>query len=230
MIESPRVAVCVPSGEDIKAEFATAMFKLIVQNKVPLTHIFNKVSSRISFNRNGLVEQALATDATHVLFIDADMVFPVDGLIRLLNHDLDIVGATASRRSDDDEAIGCTYDGSRLSVPSSPVKMLWMGLPFMLIKREVFEKMEAPWFAEPPWKLMAEVHGVEITPQITRKVLGHDAYLDGIVPEDQYFCMMAQKVGFDVWCDIELSMEMKHYGSKAYQIMKPEPFELKEAA
>lgn len=213
-----KVAVCYPSSDNVNAAFVTSMFKFIVKNKTPITRIINVVSSRIAFNRNGCIEQALETDATHILFIDADMVFPTNALEKLMAHDLDIVGATASRRGEDDDAIGFTFNGERLSVPSPPIKMLWMGPPFMLIKMDVFKKLKKPWFAEPPWWMMNPEYDINGT----LRVSGHEAFPECLVPEDQYFCLRAQQSGYDIWCDIELSLEMKHYGSKAYEIMKPQ--------
>lgn len=202
-----KVVVCFPSGEDIKVNFMSSLMGLLVTSKTKPIHVFGQSSSRIAYNRNSLVSRAKDSEATHILFIDADTEFPGDGLDRLLKFDRDIIGATASKRSDsDNSAIGHTLSGELLSVPSAPVKMKWMGLPFMLVKIEVFNKLRQPWFAEPPWWMMG---------------IPEKKDDPGIVPEDEYFCIRALQANYDIYCDIELSMNMGHRGAKTFKIMRP---------
>lgn len=205
MITKPiSVAICYPSSDDVSSHFLLSLVKMLTRNTIPIATLANMASSRIAFNRNGLVELAKEANATHVLFIDSDTTFPATALERLLAHDRDIIGATASRRTDDNDAIGVTLDGERLKVPSPPVKMKLLGMPFMLIKMDVFEKLRKPWFAEPPRWMMGEEND------------------PGLMPEDEYFCYTAIQEGYDVYCDIELSMEIGHRGPKTFYIMKPQ--------
>lgn len=202
------IAIGFPSGENVNVQFTLSLISMLFKNPdIPIAGVLNCCSSRIAFNRNVIVMQAQAISPrpTHLLFIDSDMVFPPDSMRKLLSHDLDIVGATASRRNNDNNAIGTTLDGERLKVPSPPVKMRILGMPFMLIKMEVFDKIVYPWFAEPP--------------------SGEQGRLDlplGLVPEDEYFCSRAIAAGFDVHCDVELSMKMGHRGHHTFHIMPPE--------
>lgn len=209
MTARAKVAICIPSGEDIKVETHSAVLALVLANASIIAHVFNHSSSRIAYNRNALVERALKINPTHILFIDADMTFPRDSITKLLSHDLPIVGATASRRGEDDDAIGKTLDGGRLKIPSPPVKMQWLGMPFMLIHMDVIKKMKPPYFAEPPWWMMTP--NSDPCPETP-----------GLVPEDEYFCIRARELGYDIWCDIELSMSIGHRGAKTYRIMKPQ--------
>lgn len=210
-----KIAVCFPSGDEVKTHFMLSVLGMMGNNSViPITTVANCNSSRVAFNRNNLVYQAKQSGATHMLFMDADMVFPNNALSRLVSYDLDIVGATASKRNDDGDAIGWTLDGSRLQIPSPLVKMKLLGMPFMLVNMKVFEKLRAPWFAEPPRFMM----------------LGENQEDEGIMPEDEYFCQAALKAEFDIWCDIELSMHMGHRGSKTYYIAKPQPEAISSAA
>jgi hypothetical protein len=204
LIKDVRVAVGYPSGELVSTQFMLHMVSMLMRNKIPLATFVNGSSSRIAFNRNAVVEMAQQAQATHLLFVDSDMTFPSDGLQRLFMHQRDIIGATASKRIEGkDDAIGVTLDESRLQIPSPPVKMKLLGPCFMLIRMEVFDKIRKPWFAEPPNWMIEEPGN------------------DGLMPEDEYFCYQAIKAGYDVWCDIELSMEIGHRGPKTYYIMRP---------
>ena len=68
-------------------------------------------------------------------------------------------------------------------------------MPFMLIKTSVFDKLEKPYFAEP--------------------INSEDRQL---IPEDNFFCMNALKAGFELWCDLGISMQLGHLGTKEYKI------------
>src|SRR3990167_133669 len=77
--------------------------------------------------RNNLVEKALKSDATHFLFVDADLIPPDGAVWKLFLLEADI--ATGVYFSKDDF--------------SKPIPHC-MG--FSLIRRSVFEKMTSPWF------------------------------------------------------------------------------------
>lgn len=197
----PNIAIGFPSGENVSAQFALHLANLTMKNTIPISVVANANSSRISLNRNMIVELAKQANSTHLFFIDADMIFPPDSLQILLNHDKDIIGATASKRSDEDnQAIGATLDNSPLHVPSSPVKMGFLGCCLMLIKMSVFDKLKKPYFCEPPNSMLKD---------------------DGIMAEDEYFCHNVIKAGIDIWCDPELSVHIGHRGAKTYYIKPP---------
>lgn len=194
-----RVMVAIPSGDLIQARTVSCLVALL-SNQMPDTQIFycNQISSRITENRNGLVKVAQEKSSTHILFVDADMIFPHTGLQTLLEHDKDIVGATACHRKEGEgHAIGIPLDQSKsFNFEKEPMtKMDIMGLPFTLIRMSVFEKLQKPYFAEP-----------------------FDQFGD-LVPEDNYFYINCRRAGFDIWCDNLLSMQMGHLGIKEYRII-----------
>lgn len=200
MAENLKICFGVPSPENLHYLFVNARDKMFAANKLPVTFI-NMVSSRIAFNRNMIVKHALENDCSHVLFVDADTIFPENGLERLLAYDLDIVGATTSKRKEGGIPAGEFLNKEE---PVKPLEeMVFIGCPFLLIKTSVFKVLEAPYFAEPPAKLL----GLEG---------------DRLVPEDEYFCLMAKQAGFRLWCDMKLSMELGHVGSKIYAMRKVE--------
>lgn len=190
----PNVAIGIPSGENVPALFMTHMSNLLMRNKIPISIFINVVSSRISYNRNSIIELAKNADSTHLFFIDSDMTFPPDSLKILIDHDKDIVGATAAKREESGEAVGLTIEGKKLTASSSLVRMLYMGPCLMLIKMEVFDKLKQPYFCEPP-----QLDG-------------------GLWSEDAYFCNSLLEAGMDIWCDAGLSRKVGHRGGKTYCI------------
>lgn len=89
--------------------------------------------------------------ATHIFFVDDDMLFPPSALVQLLAHDLPIVGGLyygrsaphlpiAYRKVFDNQWVATTKFCPGLQEVDA------IGAGCLLIKREVFEKLSRPWF------------------------------------------------------------------------------------
>ena len=198
-----KICIAYPSPEYVHVGFVASLLQLL-QNlmlKGIQAAIAGHQGSRITVNRNILVEMAKVSKATHILFIDADMVFNHDVLERLLEHDKDFVGATACKRDGSGKALGQFMigdnDNSTVRVETGLVEAKIIGLPLALIKMEVFEKLKKPYFAEPAMGELAE-------------------------GEDLYFCRIVREAGYQIWCDIDISKQLGHIGSKVYYIDKSE--------
>lgn len=200
MHDGVKVCIAYPSGEFVHNKFLGSLFNLWAYSMAHVqVDLKNVVSCRVASNRNWLVEQAKAIKATHILFIDADSVVPPESIIRLLAYDKDIVGATTARRGDEEGTpVGSPLDPNDLLTSKKLIKMHTIGLPLMLIKMDVFDRLAKPYFAEPPKE-------------------------DGsLIPEDVYFCQAVRKAGMDLWCDMELSLMVGHVGTKVYQVKDAE--------
>ena len=97
---SANVAICVPVQNQVTAVFAYSLAML--QKKCGETGLatslhFN-MGSEVAMQRQQLVDQALETDCSHIMWIDADMQFPVDTLNILLAADKDIIAGNYSTR------------------------------------------------------------------------------------------------------------------------------------
>ncbi len=141
--------------------------------------------------RNQMTAAALEEGCDWFLWIDADMTFPPDGLLRLLRHDVDAVGADYRRRAPPYPRIGKPID------PNAPnrglVEVSMLGLGFMLIRADVIRRMERPWFLR-MWVLE---HATPDNPS-------------GFATEDGYLCGYARHLGYKVWADMDLSREVGH--------------------
>jgi len=109
--------------------------------------------------RNEIVETLLSEpDFTHLLFIDADTVPPMDALDKLLAHNADIVSGITpiieldrDRKNDSNgfyKKWNCVNENDQFVEPNTgvfPIK--GAGGSLILIKREVFEKMgKGDWY------------------------------------------------------------------------------------
>ncbi len=213
-LKARKIAIGYPSPELVDYRFHSSLIELITQTSqfVPLG-LTNAVSSRVAVNRNTIVENARQLGATDILWIDSDSMFPISSLMRLIMHQKDIVCATTCRRKGNDRSpVALPMDFSSIEPGQKMVKMKQIGFPFMLTSMKVFDKMDelglAPdksYFAEPPrWMMREKGWAVEGT--------------DALVGEDEYWCFLALKAGFDIWCDMELSMEIGHVGSTVFYI------------
>ncbi len=217
-----KVCIAWPSPELADYRFHHSLLQFIIQNGIYIQiGITNPVSSRVAVNRNIIVEEARKQEATDIMWIDADSVFPINGLLRLLSHDKEIACATTCRRKGNDRrAIATSFEGYEPEPGRKLDPLKLVGFPFMLTRMSVFDKLDEyfksiiptedynkllerpPYFAEPPRWMVPDV----------------DTSNDKLVGEDEYFCHYARKAGMEIFCDPALSMEIGHVGSTVYYI------------
>lgn len=220
MPANQRVAICIPSGESWKAPMAFQATCLAIHSAPHVKVLpINVRGEDTAQGRNRLVRLAQQTGAEWILWIDADMVFPPEALMRLLAHNLDIVGVDYRLRAPpfrriglflrDDDKMRATHVTRKEAEAQTTglLEMAVLGLGFMLMRATVFEKLSSPWFGR----------------QWTREhaSLGNP---DGFSTEDSYFCNVARHHGYAVWCDLDLSAQIQHVGEAAV------PFDLPGAA
>lgn len=218
-LKNVKVCIAYPSPDLVHADFMNDIIQLVTNSgQFVKLGITTATSSRIAVNRNELVKNArIIGDCTHILFIDSDTKFPIVGLMQLLMHDKDIVCATTCKRKGGDRAaIGVAMDFESVKPDQQLVHMKEIGMPFMLVKMSVFDKIDklglAPdnaYFADCPRWMMR---------QLGWKVVGDEA----LMGEDHYFCYLANKADFEIWCDMELSMQIGHLGLDCFYIKNPE--------
>lgn len=127
-------------------------------------------------------------EATHLLFIDSDMTFPVDTIKRLVAHDKDIIGANYHQRVDPSKWTAKVEGLSFSSDDKNGIEEVdTMGMGVCLIKTDVFRKLPQPYF----------------------NMAWNGKFYDG---EDESFCNKAKLAGLGVWIDHDLSKEVKHVG------------------
>ncbi|MCK9370922.1 hypothetical protein M0R04_13510 [Candidatus Dojkabacteria bacterium] len=125
--------------------------------------------------QNVLVEEALADGADYVLFVEEDVVIPEGAIDDMMMEKGDIVAID--------------YGVNEWScITKYKDEILWCGLGCTLVKREVFEGMERPYFRSDKALLLND------WPQIKWIDAGAQAYGG----QDIYFCMQARDKGFKI--------------------------------
>lgn len=90
-----RILLGVPCMETVPVEFVNCLLRL---KKPQGTEIMLFALSAVDIAREKISQYALDNKFDYVLFIDSDMVFPSDTILRLLEHDKDIVSGLAFQR------------------------------------------------------------------------------------------------------------------------------------
>ena len=122
----------------------------------------------------------------YYLCLDSDIGFTVDQLQKLIDHNLPIVSGAYVKNGQitggwlEDRTVRWIKDGSGLHAVD------WVGCGFLLIKREVLEKMPAPWF-----QFIEERRG--------------ENYIT--YSEDVWFCKKARELGYNIYIDLDCRLE-----------------------
>lgn len=150
---------------------------------------FFQEGSVLHQNRERLAQKAADGGFTHLLFVDSDMTFEPDAILKLLAREKDIIGTHYNCRA---LPLKTTVE---LKAGQTELKELdtcnALGAGFLLIKTEVFKKLSHPWFF---WEVNEK----------GETTLG----------EDHWFCKKAREAGYEIFVDI--SIPIGHEGSYVY--------------
>jgi GT2 family glycosyltransferase len=196
--------IAMPVGRSIDIETAESIFQTLLFG-FPFPILWkHKKGTYIDKNKCELVEIAKKAGVTHIMQIDADVIFSPFAIEQLVAHDKDIVGASYNFKCfqlPDAKEFGVASAVKLFGEHGEPINPPPGGLPselfkcyglpggFVLIKMSIFDKLEMPYFAN-VW-------------EPTR-----------YVGEDIYFCEKARKAGFDIWCDP--TIKVYHVGPYLY--------------
>jgi len=121
----------------------------------PEIQIFMATGSMLPELRNNLAADALKAKADWLLWLDADHTFPDDALLRLLSHNLPIVGCNYARRTQPALPVA-VKGGDNLFTTEAKAKAGAveeadaLGLGLCLMNRSAFDGLEQPYFSFEP--------------------------------------------------------------------------------
>lgn len=189
-----KLAVGIPNTGFIDASTVFCIIRMLKELPYDYNVIFQQ-GCIIHQNRENIVKEAIKQKCTHLLFIDSDMFFEADSIMTLLGRDKDIVGVNSHLRKFPITSTIQMPEAEKLTLkedhPDGFFTVDAVTTAFLLIKLDVFKKLEHPWFF---WEVDTEGN----------TVLG----------EDYWFCRSAKEKGFDIWVD--LSIKIGHVGKYTY--------------
>lgn len=179
----------------VHADFAVSLGSMMHSlGEMPMSLVVGK-SSIVADARNLSLEFAQKYGAEYILFIDSDMTFPKDALLKLLVRKVDIIGATYSRRTAPFHFLGDILQEQPADAPKGLLEMSRIPTGFLLVKATVFESLKRPYFRF----RVDEEAGVNIG-------------------EDFDFSDRVRAAGYRIWCDPYLSKELGHIGEQSFKL------------
>lgn len=196
--------------------------KLCNDRGIHITFSFMFNESLITRARNALVKGFLDTDATHLMFIDADIRFSPEHVLQMIEADQDILCGIYPKKEINWQTVEnaikagvprenlknhtgsfvvnlVDYSGS-VTVPlNQPVEIWNGGTGFMLVKRQVFETMKD--------KVPTYLNNVvDLEQTIRPEDVIHEFFATSIEPEtnvllseDYHFCRICRLNGIRVY-------------------------------
>lgn len=193
-----KVFIAIPSMDTLPALFCQSLALL---KRAGDTQVGFEVGSLVYNARNSLARQAIKAEADYVLWLDSDMVFSPDLLLRMMkvveDNDLDFLTALCFRRKPPytpclfdklevrQDGKGANYT-ALMSVPDGLFEVGGCGFAGVLMSTEIL------------MSVAAKFEGRMFDP------------MPGF-GEDVAFCWRARQCGYRLFCDS--SIEMGHVGS-----------------
>jgi hypothetical protein len=215
-LRKQHIHFCLPmyGGQCNEATFI-AMIKFgIIAGKLGLNYSIDTMvnESLIPRGRNNLVAKMLHNSAaTHLMFIDVDLGFEPEAILRLLVANQDVVGGVYPMKR-----IPIRYVINTVPDPvmfGDLVEVSTLGTGFMLVKREVLEKMIV---AHPELKYR---DNIGIGQQYEPLMYGlFDTMIDkddNYLSEDWTFCYLWRLMGGKIFADTGIKLD--HTGYHKYE-------------
>jgi hypothetical protein len=245
-LRKEKIFIATPcyGGQLTEAYFRSTIRLLTFCNQHQIPIAFGTIAneSLVTRARNVLVAYFLQSDFTRLMFIDADIEFQVEDVIKLIAHNKEVaVGAypkkgvnwqrirESVKQTDepfDDKAIasfGSDYainfkfinrDAKQIAIENGLIRLHDGATGFMMIKREVIQKMIEKY---PELKYNNDLNTPpELNPHFY-------AFFDTMIDpkdkrylsEDYTFSRRWQDIGGEIWLDPSISLN--HYGSFNFQ-------------
>lgn len=152
-------------------------------------------STYIHVGREYFLASCLRQGATHVLWIDTDMGFPMETAVRLAMHEVPIVGVNYPTR---DVSHQPTARRGRTRIETGPEStglevVDGMGFGVVLMRTDFLTPLRRPWFR----------HGLNAE--------------GGDIGEDLVFCQALTAAGIPIYIDHDLSKEVAHVGQSRHR-------------
>jgi len=208
-------------------------FEILRQNDIKVDWNLMGNESLITRGRNYIADHFLQSDSTHLMWIDADIGFERNAILKLLNYDEDFIGAAYPKKMIDWERIRTTSilstnpnnirdHGSSYVVnfldnehninktnDKGLVEMRHLGTGFMLVTKKVFKKMRSNC-------RQARASNFGQFANWYTEYFKTDLDEDGILQsEDWVFCNQWRDVGGKIWLDPTIKLD--HVGTYIYE-------------
>lgn len=198
---SEQVVICVPTNGMVHAMFTYCLVNAIRYTEaqgIPVV-LDMDAGTVLSNQRQVLLNTAIDEHgAEHIMWLDSDMTFPEDVIIRLLEHKKKVVCATYSKRVEPfhptafysiDPVEPVDTEGHGL------VTVRYTGMGCLLMKASAIDTIPSPHFPLKWHAPSSTWHG-----------------------EDMGLCDLLTEDGTKIYCDLDLSREIGHLGQREFLV------------
>ena len=236
-----RVHIATPCyGGMINAQYVTSLLQTVhVLRTFHIDVVINFIRNEalVTRGRNTLVAKFMFdTDATHLFFIDADIEWQPESVLRLIAHDKDVIGGAYPMKTINWEAINkaaakgktdlqnfaSTYvlnfieAEQDLNKNADVLEVKDLGTGFLMIKRDVIERLQDAMpelrYRNQPYLQKGEDIGEFCYGLFDTMV---DAETEYYLSEDYAFCRRFQSIGGKIHLDRQI--ELNHIGSYQFE-------------
>ena len=208
-------------GGMLTDQYFLSMFRLsqtLMQHGINFRITTLRNESLITRARNIMTAMFLESECTHLFFVDSDIEFQAQDVLRALAYDKDIMAAAYPKKALPIQyAINFKFidqERRRIRVENGAVEVLDASTGFFMVKRRVVEKM----MQEYP-----ELHyrnDSNIDPKFNQYCYSffdtiHDPEDNRYLSEDYTFCRRWQKLGGEIWLDP--NTKLNHVGSYTFE-------------
>lgn len=211
----PSVMICTPSKDgrvDINYAVSLAATGLTLQRAQVDYRTAHICSSSIDNARSILTTFFMASPCTHLMWVDDDMSWAPDLVLRMLEEDMDIIGVPYRKKKE-----GLEYTVRHASTLACLADRPWLalvdcvGMGMTLIKRSVFEGLKDD---SPTYHCYASELKEPQRMYFRHELMTDDKGEVHYESEDFNFCRRAKAKGFEVWALMDENV--LHVGRKAF--------------
>ena len=240
--KKPKIFVATPMYGGMCAGFYTqSIIQLLTTcqaNGVDVEYSFMFNESLITRARNSLTHTFMQTDCSHLMFIDADIKFRAEDVIHMIRAERDILCGIYPKKEINWYSVKAAMDrgvpfdqlkshtgsfvvnlvnyAGEVTVPVNvPVEIFNGGTGFMLIKREVFDKLgeSVPSYSNDVVDLGGKMKQSEPIKEFFTTSI--EPGTNRLLSEDYHFCRIWRETGGQVhaapWC------QLSHIGTYAFE-------------
>jgi len=193
------------------------------EKKVPFVLMTIGNESLITRGRNSVISYFYNTvGASHLLFLDADIYLPAEGLIRMISLQKDVIGAPVALKGFNKQTgqavynVGKLLDEETLKDGSKIYKVDRVGTAVFMLSRkasnalvEYAQKNKDVYFSNPHTRGDAD-----------QNMKMYDIFKTGVfdseyLSEDYYVCRILRELGFDIYVDPNI--KTRHNGNFCFE-------------
>jgi hypothetical protein len=195
LVKMPKITIGVPTRGEVHVKTVGSILNAIFATAKAGYEIgFDfETGTYLHYMRNEIVNSAINNGSDYLMFVDADLEFPHDGLLKLLSHKKDVVG-------------GC-YNTRALPLHGTVKKINEKGEIYTCESPTNLEQV----YAIPTGFMLINLHAI----RYMAHPFDFGRFDDGaFIGEDINFCKRFNEMGREIWCDGSISIG--HIGEYTY--------------